>query len=84
MDDTIRAKIRNDIITNADDTQVSIVDKKFFGDITVIGENHKEAAEYLKEHLTECKTRGAEIKLHFKVEEKFKVALDVGSHMNKQ
>lgn len=84
MNDTIRAKIRNDIIANADDTQVSIVDKKFFGDITVIEENHKEAAEYLKVHLNECKTRGAEIKLHFEVEEKFKVALDVGSHMNKQ
>lgn len=78
MDDTIRAKIRNDIIANADDTQVSIVAKRFFGDITVIGKNHMEAAEYLKEHLTECKTRGAEIKLHFEVEEKFKVALDVG------
>ena len=84
MNDAIRAKIRNDIIANADDTQISIVDKKFFGDITVIGENHKEAAEYLKEHLTECKTRGAEIKLHFEVEEKFKVALDVGSQLDKQ
>ncbi len=84
MDDTIRAKIRNHIIANADGTQVSIVAKRFFGDITVIGENHKEAAEYLKEHLAGCKTRGAVIKLHFEVEEKFKVALDVGSHMNKQ
>ena len=84
MNDTIRTKIRNDIIANADDTQVSIVDKKFFGDITIIGGNHKEAAEYLKEHLTECKTRGAEIKLHFEVEEKFKVALDVGSQIDKQ
>ena len=81
MNDTLRAKIRNDIIANADDTQVSIVDKKFFGDITVIGENHEEAAEYLKKHLTVCKTRGAEIKLHFEVEEKFKVALDVGMHI---
>ena len=84
MNDTIRAKIRNDIIANADDTQVSIVDKKFFGDITVIGASHAEAAKYLKEHLTECKTRGAEIKLHFEVEEKFKVALDVGSQLDKQ
>lgn len=84
MNDTIRGRIRNDIIANADDTQVSIVDKKFFGDITVIGENHEEAAEYLKEHLTECKTGGAEIKLHFEVEEKFKVALDVGSQLDKQ
>ena len=78
MDETIRAKIRNEIIDNADDSQVSVVDKKFFGAITVIGENHAKAAEYLREHLTECKTRGAEIKLHFEVEEKFKVALDVG------
>ena len=79
-DETMRGKIRNDIIANADDTQVSVVDKRFFGAITVIGENHKKAAEYLKEHLTECKTRGAEIKLHFEVEEKFKVALDVGKN----
>lgn len=78
MNETMRGKIINDIIANADDTQVSIVVKKIFGDITVIGENHAEAAEYLKKHLTECKTRGAEIKLHFEVEEKFKVALDVG------
>lgn len=77
-DITIRGKIRNDIIAKADDTQVSIVGKKFFGDITIIGENHAEAAKYLKEHLTECNTKGAEILLHFEVEEKFKVALDVG------
>lgn len=77
-DETMRGKIRNDSIANADDTQVSIVNKKFFGDITVIGANHAEAAEYLKEHLIECKTRGAEIILHFEVEEKFNVALDVG------
>ncbi len=79
-DETMRGKIRNDIIANADDTQVSVVGKKFFGDITVIGENHAEAAEYLKGHLTECKTRGAEIQLHFEVEKKFKVALDVAKN----
>lgn len=78
MNETVRAKTRNDIIANADDTQVSIVAKRFFGDISVIGEHHAEAAEYLKKHLLECNTRGAEIKLHFEVEEKFKVALDVG------
>lgn len=78
MFDTIRARIRNDIIANADDTQVSVVGRKFFGDITVIGENHDVAAEYLKEHLPECKTKGAEIILHFKVEENFNVAIIIG------
>lgn len=46
-----------------------------FGDIYIIGEQHKEAAEYFNEKIKDCKTKGAEIRLHFEIEEKFNVAL---------
>ena len=76
-EDTQRGRIRNSIIEGAEAARKSVVDKKFFGNITAIGENHTKAAEYLKERLKACETKGAEIKLHFEVEAKFNVALDV-------
>ncbi len=74
-DDTLGGKIRKSIIENAADEQVTMIPAKHFGDIYIIGEQHKEAAEYYKEKIAERKTKGAEIKLHFEVEEKFNVAL---------
>ena len=37
--------------------------------------NIKEAADYFREKIKDCKTKGAEIKLHFEIEEKFNVAV---------
>ena len=78
-DDTPRGKIRKSIIENATDEQVTMIPANYFGDIYIIGEQHKEASEYFKEKIEECKTMGAEIQLHFEIEEKFNVAL-----LNKQ
>lgn len=74
-DDTPRGKIRKQIIENSTDEQVTMIPAVNFGDIYIIGEQHKEAAEYFKEKIVNCRTMGAEIKLHFEVEEKFNVAL---------
>lgn len=73
--DTLRGKIRKAIIENSTDEQVTMIPTVNFGDIYIIGEQHKEAAEYFNEKIAECKTKGAEIKLHFEIEEKFNVAL---------
>ena len=45
-DDTPRGKIRKSIIENATDEQVTMIPANYFGDIYIIGEQHKEAAEY--------------------------------------
>lgn len=74
-DDTLRGKIRKSIIENATDEQVTIIPAVYFGDIYIIGEQHKKAAEYFNEKINDCKTKGAEIRLHFEIEEKFNVAL---------
>lgn len=77
--DTPRGIIRKMIIENSTDDQVTVIPAHFFGDIYLIGEEHKEAAEYLREKIADCKTKADEIRLHFEVEEKFNVAL-----LNKQ
>lgn len=74
-DDTPRGKIRKSIIENSSDEQVTMIPANYFGDIYIIGAQHKEAAEYFKEKIVGCKTKGAEIKLHFEVEENFGVAI---------
>lgn len=73
--DTARETIRKSIIENADGDQMTVVPAENFGDICIIGEQHKEAAEYFKEKIAGCKTKGDEIRLHFKIEERFSVAL---------
>lgn len=73
--ETSRGKIRRTIIENSTDEQVTIIPAVNFGDIHIIGENHKEAADYFREKIKDCKTKGAEIKLHFEIEEKFNVAI---------
>ncbi len=73
--DTLRGKIRKAIIENSTDEQITMIPAVNFGDIYIIGERHKEAAEYFNQKIAECKTKGAEIKLHFEIEEKFNVAL---------
>lgn len=75
VDDTPRGVIRKQIIENSTDEQVTMIPAVNFGDIYIIGERHEEAAEYFKEKIVHCKTKGAEIKLHFEIEEKFNVAL---------
>lgn len=75
VDDTPRGKIRKQIIESSTDEQVTMIPAVNFGDIYIIGEQHKEAAEYFNQKIAECKTKGAEIKLHFEIEEKFNVAL---------
>lgn len=75
VDETPRGKIRKQIIESSTDEQVTMIPAVNFGDIYIIGEQHKEASEYFKEKIANCKTKGAEIKLHFEVEEKFNVAL---------
>ena len=42
-DDTPRGKIRKSIIENATDEQVTMIPANYFGDIYIIGEQHKEA-----------------------------------------
>lgn len=73
--DTLRGQIRKSIIENSTDEQVTIIPAVNFGDIHIIGENHKEAANYFREKIKDCKTKGAEIKLHSEIEEKFNVAV---------
>lgn len=73
--ETPRGKIRRSIIENSTDEQLTIIPAVNFGDIHIIGENHKEAADYFREKIKDCKTKGAEIKLHFEIEEKFNVAV---------
>lgn len=73
--DTVRGKIRADIIDHAEDDQITVLPKKFFGEIHIIGEKHKEAAEYYRSKIQECTTKVTEISLHFEVEEKFGVAI---------
>lgn len=74
-DDTPRGKIRKSIIENATDDQVTIIPAINFGDIYIIGERHKEAAEYFREKIADCNTKAGEIKLHFELEEKFNIAI---------
>lgn len=75
LDETPRGKMRKSIIENATAEQVTMIPANHFGDIYIIGEQHKEAAEYFKEKIKKCKTKGAEIRLHFEIEEKFNVAI---------
>ena len=75
VDDTPRGKIRKQIIESSTDEQVTMIPAVNFGDIYIIGVQHKEAAEYFKEKIVDCKTKGAEIKLHFEIEARFNVAL---------
>jgi len=73
--DTPRGKLRNSIIENATEDQLTVIPANFFGDIYIFGEEHKKAAEYFKKKIKDCKTKGDEIKLHFEIEEKFNVGL---------
>lgn len=67
--------IRKAILENEIGDQLTMIPAANFGDIYIAGENHKEAAEYFKEKIKECKTKGDEIRLHFEIREKFDVAL---------
>lgn len=72
---TPRGEIRKSIMENASEEQVTKIPPHFFGEIHIIGVNHKEAAEYFKERIDNCTSMGDEIKLHFEIEEKFDVAI---------
>ena len=73
--DSIRGKIRNDIISKATEDQKTILPAKHFGETWIIGEKHREAAEYYKEKIKTCDTMGKEIILNSETEEKFNVAV---------
>ena len=75
--DTYYGKKRHAIIDNAKPEDRTVVSKKFFGDLIIIGENHKEAADYLKSELNNCQTKGDEIRLHSETEQKFDVAIQI-------
>lgn len=72
---TPRGEIRNSIIENASAEQITKIPPHFFGEIHIVGQNHKEAAEYFKEKISNCTSMRDEIKLHFEIEEKFDVAI---------
>lgn len=73
--DTVRGKIRQAIIEKASNDEITILPPKFFGEIWIIGTNHKVASEYYKSKIENVKSKGAEIILHSEVEEKFNVAV---------
>lgn len=74
-EETERERIRREIIEKAADDEVTVLPPKSFGEIRIIGKNHKEAARYYEEKIKECSRMGDEIRLHCEIEEKFSVAL---------
>jgi len=69
--DTPIGELKNKIIEEAAEDEITILPAHLLGEIYIIGKRHKEAAEYFNSKIEQCLTKAQEIKLHIEVFEKF-------------